>query len=442
MASIRFISRPGFAAFFFTRGQRSAGTNASGSWKFPVVWGLSYIGNRGPFGIGVNTMKTCSSCGSDLDDAFSFCPEDGAVLFESHAAPESEVAEAASSKPSTLMMCCSACAAEYPPNFEVCPLDHAPLVARTGQPHISQSKDDEPSIPAALSDGARSEPPQSETDPDSETANPPGEKAPIQFTLSYSDEATRDPSFSIAAALTAASLIIVSLVGLVLITSSLRQRRPDPAPISIADSTMSAKPQVYIATPEVALNYAEPEARPSDDSTSPGKPRDATVEKPLGVRPAVSPAPRSAGTPVTLPPVTSPPVRQPRTVSDAVQIQPHASDGLTWSAFRSHLVGSNATRTSSGLHYDLTFSLEDQTGKAQFLRSLTILTRSSSGASKSQTLPFRHRIGPTGILTFTIGVDMPGRSTVDWGGHVSMVLAGSDSVGLPFETRFAAPLRP
>src|SRR5262249_12524637 len=85
-------------------------------------------------------MKTCGECGSEFDERYIFCPDDGALLVEPQlaAATHETIAQPApppirETRAAPLVLVCTACLSEYPPTFHVgglrvCPLDEAPLL--------------------------------------------------------------------------------------------------------------------------------------------------------------------------------------------------------------------------------------------------------------------------------------------------------------------------
>jgi hypothetical protein len=60
----------------------------------------------------------------------------------------------------------------------------------------------------------------------------------------------------------------------------------------------------------------------------------------------------------------------------------------------------------------------------------------------TQALPFVHRLGGTGALTFTISVELTGRSETDWRGRVNCTALGWDNAGAPLQASFAANVAP
>jgi hypothetical protein len=256
-------------------------------------------------------------------------------------------------------------------------------------------------------------------------------------------------SFSIAAALTAVALLGVAALAVIYMFSILHKRNlsPPPAPTPAVEGksqpAVQKQPEIVVALPEfpetdpqqpVLTAPERPEAVPEHKAEAsrsdalakargPNSGRAGSIEPRAPEPPNASTRPRS----VTSEPRVDPPVVRPR---------------VDWDRLSSRLLSSRSSRTARGLHYELTFSLQDQSGRHAFLRGLTVSTRSSGGAVRSQSLPFNHRLGARGALTFTVGIDMPGRKPPDWQGHVSLLVTGTDSTGKAVESRFAAPLHP
>ena len=88
----------------------------------------------------------------------------------------------------------------------------------------------------------------------------------------------------------------------------------------------------------------------------------------------------------------------------------------TFGMVAARLTGVRAARTASGYRYDLSFHMADQAGHATQWERLAIVTRSNSGATRQQQIPFFHRLGADGTLSFTVSVEMPGRAPADWQG--------------------------
>jgi hypothetical protein len=99
-------------------------------------------------------------------------------------------------------------------------------------------------------------------------------------------------------------------------------------------------------------------------------------------------------------------------------------------------------RTASGVRYDLTYDLQDESGRHAQWKRMLISTRSASGVSHSEAIPFVHRLGARGALTFTVSVEMRGRSEADWQGRVVCTTTGSDYDGKPLLASFGTNVRP
>jgi hypothetical protein len=121
-----------------------------------------------------------------------------------------------------------------------------------------------------------------------------------------------------------------------------------------------------------------------------------------------------------------------------VPVLPRANSG----AFDSRLVRARGSKTSAGYRYDLTFNMQEQGGHSAQWQRVLITTRSASGASRTQAIPFVHRLGATGALTFTISVELTGRSEADWRGRINCTTLGWDNAGAPLQASFVANVSP
>jgi len=416
-------------------------------------------------------MKICSTCAMTFDNRFLFCPEDGTALQDTEsnqtmlepASPDPLPGSAEHLADLRPIVVCTACASEYPPMFSTCPLDGAPLVeprAIIAAPARAATVDSPPVVPQVVA-----RPPELPVEP--ELSEPHSPEAPETNVInrrpviapSLDWETSSQSSFNLAAAFTAGALIIAAGIAIVIIVSSWH-RRPAAQQREAQQpaATQAAAPlqaEVYVPTPAAALDYVEPVAEPQETVPAPMD-KAATAEREneqsarrqvtglslnrSGVTDAARPSARAV--PASPAPLPSPP--EPREQRSLQRYRPEPSVAAFDAAglLRSHLVRSEAVPRPGGLHYQLTFSLENQSTRQSYFRSLTIQTHSSTGISRTQSLPFSHRLGPSGNLTFTIGVDMPGRSPLDLAGHVSMRVSGSDADGRPLDARFGAPLRP
>jgi hypothetical protein len=104
------------------------------------------------------------------------------------------------------------------------------------------------------------------------------------------------------------------------------------------------------------------------------------------------------------------------------------------------LIRVRSIKTDSGVHYDLTFDLQDESGRHAQWERMLITTRSASGISSTRAVPFVHRLGANGALTFTVSVEMRGQSEPDWNGRVVCTTTGSDNDGRPLRASFGASI--
>ena len=106
------------------------------------------------------------------------------------------------------------------------------------------------------------------------------------------------------------------------------------------------------------------------------------------------------------------------------------------------LIRIRSMRVPSGMRYDLTFDLQDESGRHAQWERMLISTRSASGISHTQAVPFVHRLGANGALTFTVSVEMHGKSEPDWHGRVVCTTTGADNDGRPLRASFGASVTP
>jgi hypothetical protein len=114
----------------------------------------------------------------------------------------------------------------------------------------------------------------------------------------------------------------------------------------------------------------------------------------------------------------------------------------TFGQVAARLTNVRASRTAGGYRYELTFHLADQAGQATQWERLAIVTRSASGATRQQQIPFYHRLGADGTMSFTVSVEMPGRAPADWQGRIICTSIGSDSSGRAHRASFGANVSP
>lgn len=86
--------------------------------------------------------------------------------------------------------------------------------------------------------------------------------------------------------------------------------------------------------------------------------------------------------------------------------------------------------------------MQEQAGRMAQWQRVLISTQSASGVRHSEAIPFPHRLGPAGALTFTISVELNGRSEADWRGRVVCTTLGWDRQGGPLQASFGANVTP
>lgn len=242
----------------------------------------------------------------------------------------------------------------------------------------------------------------------------------------------------------AAKALMIGLAAIALIAFYLVYNAGSPSPVSespIPQEMLVAQAPVFIPTPEEARNYSEePAENPSDEPVEEdnekgdqpirigqAKSNDTISKKPSQFQP---PARETV-------PVTNSEVRAPREVETGPVI-PQSTGGQ----IASRLVRTRSNRIGSGVRYDLTFALEEQTGRIVKWDRMQISTRSARGVNQSQMVPFYHRQGASGSLTFTVSVEMKGGSDSDWRGRVICTTLGTDDRGRTMQARFGATVAP
>jgi len=110
--------------------------------------------------------------------------------------------------------------------------------------------------------------------------------------------------------------------------------------------------------------------------------------------------------------------------------------------FDARLIRVRSRKTAAGFRYDLTFNMQEQAGRAAQWQRVLISTRSASGMNHSEAIPFSHRLGAAGALTFTISVELTGRSESDWQGRIVCTTLGWDNNGAPLQASFGATVTP
>ncbi len=434
-------------------------------------------------------MKSCPVCGLIQDESCLFCPEDGTALTDdtalgSQAKPAEAITE---EKSSAVVLYCPACAAEYPLTFKVCPIHVVPLtkhnvlkfvppvykpekqqqtansLAAGGEQSNLRIKVPSPQIATASNVVNATVDEQdlkkTEIDNEVESRNLPLDSAldiePPDYLSGYVALANAEHnsnshlrSHRIAAVVLVIGLSLFGIVALYTFykTASSRSISSDSKAASQSKTTAQQTATVY--TPQAALDYKEDipepeqkesESAPEDKPTDNERPRN-TVTLPSSaqsrqddLKPAPAPSVRQqAPSPVATP------VSAPRTPSATELVLPRG----TYGQVDARLMNVRSRKTPNGFRYDLTFNMQEQAGRVTQWERLAIVTRSASGVSHSQAMPFYHRLGAAGTLTFTVSVEMQGRAQPDWAGRIICTSIGTDQTGKAYRASFGANVAP
>lgn len=425
-------------------------------------------------------MKSCPVCGLIQDESCLFCPEDGSALTDDKA---SRVAE---EKSSAVVLYCPACAAEYPLTFKVCPIHVVPLTKHNvlkcvtpvykpeqveKQPVVQQTA----TIVAADVESKKMTTTRDiiDTSVDAEDSGKIRTDETASGDLQIDPELDIDPpdylSGYVAKAnaghnsnsqlrshrITAIALIIgLSLFGIIALytvykNASSRSISSNSKAASQSKATAQQTATVY--TPQAALDYKEekpepvrPESEPApeDKSTDNERPRnDVTLPSIAQSRRDELAEQKPAPLPVTRPQPPGPvatPVSAPKTPNATELVLPRG----TYGQVDARLLNVRSRKTANGFRYDLTFNMQEQAGRTTQWERMAIVTRSASGVSHSQAMPFYHRLGAAGTLTFTVSVEMQGRAQPDWAGRIICTSIGTDQAGKAYRASFGANVAP
>jgi hypothetical protein len=421
-------------------------------------------------------MKKCPECGAAMDAEYQFCPDDGSSLVEASSSPQTSPAH----KPAVVLYC-PACASEYPLTFTHCPVHLTDLTVRPVAMILDRPK------PAPEEETHRPSPKEPDRVPDSvfvaqsssnppaaETSKPriikrrealylsstPGRVVPQESDESVwnidpsppaaadalddsylrADERYRRVAFAIAA-----GLVLLAVLGAYSLIYHLTRRHLTrrPVPPVEAVNVDSGQPVLTVPTPAAAREYVAVSAEPPvDDKTrDPARqPSAAEAGTPAAQNLREISAARQTRTPA--PPVLPP---SPRQAYQGDRVAPpldtHPPSGLP-GLVAARLLSVRPVRTAGGYRYDLTFHLADQAGHATQWERLAVTTRSANGTTRQEQIPFYHRLGADGTMTFTVSVEMHGRAPSDWQGRVTCTSIGSDSTGRSYRASFGANVSP
>jgi len=359
-------------------------------------------------------MKTCQVCALEVEDTYQFCPDDGLSLGAISGTSVNKSASPSEVDDETdraMVLYCPACAAEYPLTFSECPTHGVKLTRH----NISR-----------LTNRAAA----TATEPEFKSYSEPLTEPP--------EQGFERPGFRVAAIATLIALAVFALVGMYALLSSV-SRRPS-APVA---RITEAAPQPFVPTPQEAQDYKEEQPAPVASRLPEPQP-ERTVEQKN--HDASSTAERSARNKAADQSGAKPPVESRsesvNSMAKASMPQMPALPRGNSGGFDARLIRVRSSKTSSGFRYDLTFNMQEQAGRSAQWQRVLITTRSASGVNHSQAIPFAHRLGAAGALTFTISVELAGRSEADWQGRVVCTTLGWDNQGAPLQASFGANLTP
>jgi hypothetical protein len=132
---------------------------------------------------------------------------------------------------------------------------------------------------------------------------------------------------------------------------------------------------------------------------------------------------------------------RPRTVKPLPDLATAAYQPAT-ARFNTQLVRIRSYRSSTGYRYNLTLVLSENSGRPIRWDRLSVSTRSESGVTYMESIPFQYRQAGAGALTFSLDVEMPGATEADWKGQITCTSIGSDETGRPLRTNFFVAVAP
>ena len=261
-------------------------------------------------------------------------------------------------------------------------------------------------------------------------------------------ESVKDPrSFRNAAYIIAVSLLAFGVIGLTSLYKSLA-KRPAPSAARTASQPNTASQQpIVVSTPQAALDYKQEEPAPEKQEAE--SPVEESKSDRQVARDAVAAAPIAQSKRSEIAderPLAASRQSEPAPVATPVSVTRPSSELVlprgTFGQVDARLVNVRSRKTQNGVRYDLTFNMQEQAGRITQWERLAIQTRSTSGLSHSQVMPFYHRLGAAGTLTFTVSVEMQGRSQPDWQGRIICTSIGTDPAGKSYRASFGANVSP
>ena len=413
-------------------------------------------------------------------------------------AGEPAIVESGPSMNEAVVMYCGECASEYPMTFAECPVHHAALtrnrlqtiadqVHEPAEPSaaeprletearvLNSSEDTSPrfvshnnaprleteapvlkskaSSPLFVSDR---QPPRLETE--TRALNSDGSR---RLFASYNEAPSAErnldydgPSFvphseSRSFRIVAAALVIALVlfcVAAVYIFFSAGSRRQVIAPASVSTASGDSAEPAFVPTPDSARGFEAQQPQPDSQGVVPPQNENTPAQvpsthrqQPTGTELNTKSEPRPA------------PVSMNRTASVGSAAHSQVLNTLPRESglprvdpgnLDARLIRVRSIRTGSGVRYDLTFDLQDESGRHSQWERMSVQTRSGNGVSHTQTVPFVHRLGANGALTFTVSVEMRGHSETDLRGRVVCTTTGADVDGRPLRASFVANVTP
>jgi hypothetical protein len=433
-------------------------------------------------------MKTCPACNLDFEDEFVFCPEDGARLdYNADLTSERIVSKTSAFLfrreviATPTIQHCPVCQRDYPLTFSCCPVDgfrlsrekiivarkqEEPAMIESGEEAAPSFADEMDAIALAAFvevENPIAEPRWSPLIEKLESLKQPLMTATARLLNFYrrsiasrteslsdiADDKSFDKSFNgQVAAIDFSFAVRATVVGLslfgILVAYSVYDylsRRPAVKP-RIEKAERASETSPFIPTPQSARDYVEetpPQPVDADDSddieerepriNAPTSPRKTKAERAL-----LSYAPTRAVEP-------SKPAPRPAVTRESVPTVPVRSRS-TGGQIDARLLRVRSVRTRPGVRYDLTFMLEDRADTTVRWERMIIATRSASGGAYTSRIPFYHRQGASGSLTFTVSVEMFGPKPADLKGRVVCTTIGSDRAGRQMTASFGANVAP
>ncbi|HEY7543880.1 MAG TPA: hypothetical protein VID27_03315 [Blastocatellia bacterium] len=251
---------------------------------------------------------------------------------------------------------------------------------------------------------------------------------------------TEPPNLRLIARLTTIGLSLFVLLVLYSVYDYVT-RRPSAKP-SVEKIEQVAELSPLIPTPEEARNYKEETDEQTTDGNDIAEPHavgQAAEATHHGVTKQLLSSPERQTTPSNAERQQKPP-SEPRPAAPVVR-GPVPSQS-TGGRINARLLRVHSSKARPGVRYDLTFVLEEEAGDPVRWERMIISTRSARGLNQSQTIPFSHRQGASGSLTFTVSVQMYGPSEADLRGRVLCTTIGSDPAGRAMRASFGANVAP